>query len=231
MVPGSCGLTVCTAKPGTSETIKESQNPQAEAEVSPQVAPPTTAHSTDPADYNHTVFSAPGISRRRLKLAIPTMQLPPFPAFDHRPSFSDSRSKLQAHSLLNPLSQANISPSLPYTPVDQIIHTPLLPPEMPRFPKEKTNLLSPHTPQDPSSPLFHPLDTLRPRNASAHPRPLLCPRQLSYFHSIPTVSDSTSTSKVGGTLDASPGAPPTESLASPLILFQPNSPYGLERSF
>lgn len=237
MVSDSLDLIVCTVKPGSSKAIKESQKPQAEARVSPHVAPPTTAHSPHPADYNQTVFSAsPGISRKRPKLVIPTLhgQLPPFPAFDHRPSFSDSQSKLQTHSL-SPLSQADISPSLPYTPVDQITHTPLLPPEIPRFPREKTNLrvalvqqssseynTSPHTPQDPSSPLLHPLDTLRPRSASVHARPLLRPRQLSYFHSVPAVSDSTS--------DASSGAPRTESLASPLVLFQPNLPSGLKRA-
>lgn len=208
-----------------------------------QSVPQTAAHSTDPADYNHTVLStSPGIARKRPKLVIPTLhgQLPPFPTFDRRPSLSDSQPKLRPHS------QADLSPSSPYTPVDQITHTPLLPPEMPRFPREKTNLrvalaqqssseydtpiLSPHTPQDPPSPLLHPLDTLRPRNASAHLRPLLRPRQLSYFHSTPTVSDPTSSPKAGGTLDTSSGILRTESLASPLILFQPNLPSGLKRA-
>ena len=191
--------------------------------------------------------ASPGISRRRPKLVIPTLhgQLPPLPTFDHRPSFPDSQSKLQVHSLSLP-SPADMSPTLPYTPVEQITHTPLLPPEIPRFPREKTNLrvtlaqqssseyntpiLSPSTPQDPFSPLFHPLDTLRPRNVSSHLRPLLRPRQLSYFHSAPAVSDSTSSPKVGGTLDASSGVPNMESLASPLTLFQPNLSSGLKRA-
>lgn len=245
-MPRSCEFTICPVKPGTSKAIKDPKTSRAEA--SPQVAPPTVTHSTDPADYNHTVLpTSPGITRRRPKLVIPTLygQLPPLPAFDCRSSFPDSQSKLQAHSLIPP-SPADIPPSLPYTPVEQITHTPLLPPEIPRFPKEKTNLritlaqqssseyntpiLSPRTPQDPSSPLFHPLDTLRPRNASSHLRPLLRPRQLSYFHSAPTVSDSTSSPKVGGTLDASSGVPSTESLASPLILFQPSLSSGLKRT-
>ena len=245
MLPRSCELIICPVKPGTSKAIKELKNPQAEA--SPQVAPPTAVYSTDPVDCNHTVLAtSPGISRKRPKLVIPTLhgQLPPLPTFDRRPSFSDSQSKLQVHSL-SPPSPADISPSLPYTPVDQITHTPLLPPELPRFPRKKTNLritlaqqssseynspiLSPPTPQDPSSPLFHPLDTLRPRNPSSHLRPLLRPRQLSYFH---PVSDSTSSPKVGGTLDTNSGSgvPLTESLASPLTLFQPNLTSGLKRA-
>ena len=228
-----------------SKATKESPDPQVEAEALPQVTPLTAAHSTDPADYNHTVLPpSPGISRRRPKLIIPTLQgqLPPFPTFDHRPSPSDPQSKLQSHSLLSPSSQTEASPSLPYTPVEQITHTPVLPPEIPRFPREKTSLriifaqqssseyntpiLSPCTPQDPSSPLLHPLDTLRPRNATAHPRPLLRPRQLSYFHSV---SDSASSPKLGGTLDTSSGVLGTESLASPLTLFQPNLSSGLKR--
>ena len=210
----------------------------------PEVVPPTVAHSTDPTDYNHTVLpTSPGISRRRPKLVIPTLrgQLPPLPTFGRRPSFSDSQAKLQENSL-SPTSQADISPSLPYTPVEQITHTPVLPPEIPRFPRQKTNLrvilaqqssseyntpiLSPRTPQDPSSPLFHPPDTIRPRNISAHPRPLLRPRQLSYFHSV---SDSAFGSKVGSSSDTSSGVLRTESLASPLTLFQPNLPSGLKR--
>lgn len=213
------------------------------------VAPPTAAHSTDPEDYNHTVLpTSPGISRRRPRLVIPTLrgQLPPIPALDHRPSFSDLQAKPQSRSPLIPPSQADMSPSLPYTPVEQIAHTPLLPPEMPRFPREKTNfrvalthqssseyntpILSPRTPQDPSSPLLHPLDTLRPRSVSANPRPLLRPRQLSYFHPVPTVSDSTSSPRVGGTVDTNSSTLRTESLASPLILFQPNLPSGLKRA-
>lgn len=246
VLPCSCELIICPVKPGKSEAIKESKNPQ--TEPSPRVAPPTAAHFTDPADYNQTVLpTSPGISRKRPKLVIPTLhgQLPPLPTFDHRPSLPDSQSKLQPHSLSLP-SPANISPSIPYTPVEQITHTPLLPPEIPRFPREKTNLrvtlaqqpssecntpiLSPRTPQDPSSPLFHPLDTLRPRNTSSRLRPLLRPRQLSYFHSAPTVSDSTSSPRVGGTLDTASGVPHTESLASPLILFQPNLSSGLKRA-
>ena len=242
MVSVDCKFTACSAKTVTSKLVKE---PRVEAEVLPPVAPPTTVHSTDPADYNHAVLStSPGISRRRPKLVIPTLQgrLPPSPAFDHRPSSSGSQPKPQCHSPLGPPSQAETSPSLPYTPVEQITHTPLLPPEMPRFPREKTNLrvalahqssseyntpiLSPPTPQDPSSPL---LETLRPHSASANPRPLLRPRQLSYFHSVPTVSDSITSPKVGGALEAAPGVLRTESLASPLILFQPNLSSGLKR--
>ena len=246
MAFGSYELTDCPAKPATSNVTKKSEYPHVEAEVLPQVAPPTAARSTNPADYNHTVLPAlPGISRRRPKLVIPTLrgELPPVPTPDRCPSFPDS----QAKPPLNPPSQADISPSLPYTPVEQITHTPLLPPEMPRFPREKTNLrvalthqfssecntpiLSPRTPQDPSSPLLHPSDTLRPRpGVSANPRPLLRPRQLSYFHPVPTVSDSPSSSRVGGTVDTNSGILRTESLASPLILFQPNLPSGLKRS-
>lgn len=228
--------------------IKEYPNPQVAAEVIPQVAPPTAAHPTDPAGYNHaTLPNSTGISRRRPKLVIPTLsgQLPPVPTFVHRPSLSHSQSKLQPHSLLSPPSQPDTPPSLPYTPVEQITHTPLLPPEMPRFPRERTNLritlaqksssgyntpiLSPHTPQDPSSPLPHPSDTSHPRNSSANPRPLLRPRQLSYFHSTPAVSDpTTSNLGAGGTLDVSSGVFRTESLASPLTLFQPNLSSGLK---
>jgi len=240
-------LTGCPAKPGTSDVSKKSENPQVEVEVLPHVAPPTAAHSTDPKDYNHTVLPAsPGIARRRPRLVIPTLrgQLPSIPTLDYRPSFSDSQVKPQSRSPLNPPSQADMSPSLPYTPVEQIAHTPLLPPEMPRFPKEKTNLrvtmshqssseyntpiVSPRTPQDPSSPLLHTLDTLIPRSGSANPRPLLRPRQLSYFHSVPTVSDSSP--RVGGTVDTNSGILRTESLASPLILFQPNLSSGLKRA-
>ena len=228
---------------------KKPSIPQVEAEALPQVASSTAAHSTDPADYNHTVLpTSSGISRRRPRLVIPTLhgQLPSVPAFHRRPSFSDTQSKPQQHPPFNPPSQADISPSLPYTPVEQITHTPLLPPEMPRFPKEKTNLrvtlahqsssghdsptLSPRTPQDPSSPLLHPLDTLRPRNASANPRPLLRPRRLSYFHSAPAVSDSTSSPKIGGVVDTNSGVHRTESLASPLILFHPNLSSSLKRA-
>jgi hypothetical protein len=247
VLPGTHELIIYLVKSGVSKAIKDSKNLQAEA--LPQVALPIATHSTDPAaDYNHTVLStSPGISRRRPKLVIPTLrgQFPSPPTFDHRPSIPDSQSKLQAHSL-SPPSPANISPSLPYTPVEQITHTPLLPPEIPRFPRVKSNLrvtlaqqtssehntpvLSPCTPQDPSSPLFHPLDTLRPRSAASHLRPLLRPRQLSYFHSVPTVSDSTSSPKVGSTLDTSPSVPCTESLASPLVLFQPNLSSGLGRA-
>ena len=242
-------LTGPLAKILTSKVTKKSGNPQVEAEVLPHVAPPTAVHSTDPGDYNHTVLSAsPGISRRRPRLVIPTLrgQLPPIPTLDNRPSFSDSQAKPQSRSPLIPPSQADMSPSLPYTPVEQIAHTPLLPPEMPRFPKEKTNLraalthqsssgyntpiLSPHTPQDPSSPLLHSLDTLRPRSVSANPRPLLRPRQLSYFHSVSSISDSTSSPRVGGTVDANSSSLRTESLASPLILFQPNLSSGLKRA-
>jgi len=248
VVFGNYKLTNFPAKTATSTVTKEFENPRVEAEALPQVAPPTAAHFTDPADYNHTVLPAsPGISRRRPKLVIPTLcgQLPPIPTLDNRPSSSDPQPKPQLRSPLNPPSQANMSPSLPYTPVEQITHTPLLPPEMPRFPKEKTNLrvalthqssseyntpiLSPRTPQDPSSPLLHhPPDTLRPRSVSANPRPLLRPRQLSYFHPVPT--DSTSSPRIGGTVDASSGIHRTESLASPLILFQPNLPSGLKRA-
>jgi len=232
-------------QPGTSNITKDSQSPQVEAGDLPQVAPPTAAHSTDPADYNHTVLpTSSGISRRRPKLVIPTLQgqLPPLPTSGRRPPPSDSQSKLQEDSL-GPSSQADISPSLPYTPVEQITHTPVLPPEIPRFPRQKTNLrvtlaqqpsseyntpiLSPDTPQDPSSPLSRPSNTIRPQNVSTHPRPLLRPRQLSYFHSI---SDSTSGSKVGSALDTTSGVLRTESLASPLILFQPNLPSGLKRA-
>lgn len=247
MMPESRGLTDLPAKPTASKVTEESRDPRVVSEVLHQVAPPTAVYSTDPADYNHTMLSAsPGISRRRPKLVIPTLhgQLPPAPAFqDCRPSSPDSQFKPQPHSPLDPPSQADISPSLPYTPVEQITHTPLLPPEMPRFPREKTNLrvtlahqsssehntpvLSPHTPQDPSSPLLHPSDTLRPRNASVNPRPLLRPRQLSYFHSV---SDSISSPKVGGVIDTNSGVLRTESLASPLILFQPNLPSGLKRA-
>lgn len=245
MVSDSCQPVDCPAKPATSTATKKSPNTRVEAEVSPQVVSPTAAHSIDPADYNHTVLStSPGISRRRPRLVIPTLlgQLPPAPTFDHRPSFSDPES----HPPLNPPSQADISPSLPYTPVEQITHTPLLPPDMPRFPREKTNLrvtlahqsssgydtpiLSPRTPLDPSSPLLHPSDTIRPRNTSANPRPLLRPRRLSYFHSIPAVSDSASSPKVGGTINTNFGALRTDSLASPLILFQPNLSSGLKRT-
>ena len=244
----SCRLVVCPAKPATSKVAKKSQSSQVGIEALPQVASPTT-YSIDPADYNHSVLSTSlGISRKRPKLVIPTLrgELPPAPTFDHRPSFSDSQPKLQLDSPLNPPSQADISPSLPYTPVEQIAHTPLLPPEMPRFPREKTNLritlthqsssgcntpiLSPRSPQDPSSPLLHPSDILKPRNTFANPRPLLRPRQLSYFHSVPQVSDSTSSPKVGITLDTSSAVIRTESLASPLILFQPNLPSGLKRA-
>lgn len=246
MSPGTCRLIVSPVKTGTPKSTKASQDPRAEA--SPQVVPPTATHSTGSADHNHTVLpTLPGISRRRPKLVIPTLhgQLPPLPIFDHRPSLPDSQPKLRVYSL-SPSSPADISSSLPYTPVEQITHTPLLPPEIPRFPREKSNLrvtlaqqpsseynspvLSPRTPQDPSSPLFHPLDTLRPRNAPPRLRPLLHPRKLSYFHPVPTVSDSTSSPKVGGTLDTSSGVPCAESLASPLTLFQPNLSSGLKRA-
>lgn len=249
MVSHSCKPDGYIAKPAASTATKISQKQQAEDEVSSQTALPTAAHSTNPADYNHTVLPASsGISRRRPRLVIPTLhgQLPLAPIFDHCPSSSDSQPKSQPQSSLDPPSQADISPSLPYTPVDQITHTPLLPPEMPRFPREKTNLrvtlahqsssgcdspiLSPRTPQDASSPLLHVPDTLRPRNASLNPRPLLRPRQLSYFHSAPTVSDYTSSSKIGGTVDTNPGVLRTESLASPLILFQPNLSSSLKRA-
>ena len=233
------------AKTAISNVAKKSENP----ETLPQVAPPAAAHSIDPEDYNHNVLPvSPGISRRRPRLVIPTLrgELPPIPTLDNRPSFSDLQAKPQSHSPLNPPSQADVSPSLPYTPVEQITHTPLLPPEMPRFPREKANLrvamgnqsssgyntpiLSPRTPQDPSSPLLHPLDTLRPRSVSANPRPLLRPRQLSYFHPVPTVSDSTSSHRVAGIVDTNSGILRTESLASPLILFQPTLSSGLKRS-
>ena len=246
MVSCSCELVGCPEKPATSKATKKSHHPQVEAEVLSHVALPTAAHSTNPADYNHTVLpTSPGISRRRPKLIIPTLhgQLPPAPVFGHHPSSSDLQLNPQPHSPLNPPSQADISPSLPYTPVEQIAHTPLLPPDMPRFPKEKTNLrvalvhlsssrcntptLSPCTPQDPSSPLLHPSDTLRPRNASANLRPLLRPRQLSYFHSTPTASDSVSSPKAGGTVDTNSGV---QSLASPLILFQQNLYSSLKRA-
>ena len=249
VVSDSYELTACLAKTATSNVTKKSENPQVEIEVLPQVAPPTAAYSADPDDYNRNVLSAsPGISRRRPRLVIPTLrgQLPPIPTIDHCPSFSDSHAKLQSRPPLNPPPQADMSPSLPYTPVEQIAHTPLLPPEMPRFPREKTNLrvamsnqssseyntpsLSPRSPQDPSSPLLYPLDTVRPRSVSANPRPLLRPRQLSYFHSVPTISDSTSGPRVGGTVDTNSVIPRTESLASPLILFQPNLSSGLKRA-
>lgn len=217
--------------------VEESRDPQAAQKVFPKPTPTATTHSTDPADYDHTVLpTSPGISRRLPKLLIPALhnQIPPIPPIDHRPPSADSQHKAQPHSL-NPLLQANTSPPLPYTPLDQIAHTPLLPPEMPRFPRVKTNLrvtlahqssseyntpiLSPRTPQDLTSPLLHPLDTLRPRNASANPRPLLRPRQLSYFHPIPTGSDSAPSPKVGSTLDTNSAVSRTDSLASPLILF------------
>ena len=247
MVFGNCELIKSPAKTTIFNVTKKSANPQKEVKVLPQVAPPTAARSTDPADYDHTVLPAsPGISRRRPKLVIPTLrgQLPPIPSIDRRPSFSDPQAKPQPYSPLNPPSQANMSPSLPYTPVEQITHTPLLPPEMPRFPREKTNLrvalthqssseyntpiLSPRTPQDPSSPLLQMADTLRPRSVSSNPRPLLRPRQLSYFHPVPT--DSTSSPRIGGTADTGSAILRTESLASPLILFQPNLPSGLKRA-
>lgn len=139
-----------------------------------------------------------------------------------------------------------MSPSLPRTPLDQITHTPPLPPEIPRFSKAKANLrialahqsssecyipiLSPSVPQDPASPLFHPLDALRSRGASANPRPMLRPRQLSYLHSITAGSDPISSPKLGKTQDTNSSIPRTESLASPLILFQPSLSFGLERS-
>ena len=223
--------------------VDESEDPQAEHEPS---APPTITCSTDPADYNHTILStSPGISRRRPKLIIPTLhnQLPPIPTINHRPSSAESLPKPQPPSLLSLPPQADAPPSLPHTPLDQIAHTPLLPPEIPRFTRVKTDLrvtltnqsssgynttiLSPRASQDPASPLFHPLDTPRPSNASANPRPLLRPRQLSYFHSISIGSDSTSSPKVGNALDTNPGALRTESLASPLILFKPTLPSGL----
>ena len=219
-------LAVCPVKPIRSKGVEQSQDPRAEPEVSPK---------PDPVDYNHTVLPAsPGISRRPPKLVIPTLhrQLSSFPTFDHHPSSVDSQPKSQPHSL-SPPSQANISPFLPHTPLEQIAHTPLLPPEIPRFLRVKphlrvahqptfecnTPILFPSIPQDPVSPLFHPLDTLRPPNASANPRPLLRPRQLSYFHSVPTRSDSSP--RVS---DVSSTVPRTESLASPLVLFQPALP-------
>jgi len=225
-----------------SKVVGESEGSQEEQELSLNPTPPTTARSIDPADYNHAILTTlPGISRRRPKLVIPALhnQLPLIPILGHRPSSADSLSKSQPHSLLDPPSQADVSSPLPHTPLEQITHTPLVPPEIPRFNRTKTNLrvtlthqssseydtpvLSPRVPQDPTSPLFHPLDALRPRNASANPRPLLRPRQLSYFHSVSAGPDSTSSPKV----DTSSGVLRTESLASPLILFQPTMPSGL----
>lgn len=224
--------------------VVESGGPQAEHELSLKPAPSTMAHSADPLDYNHTILpTSPGISRRRPKLVIPTLhnQFPPIPTHNHPPSSADSLPKLQPHSLLSHPSRTDGSPSLPHTPVEQITHTPLLPPEIPRFTRAKSNLrvnlayqsssecntpiFSPRTPQDPTSPLFHPLDTLRPRNASTTSRPLLRPRQLSYFHSVSAGSDPAS--KAGNPLDASSGVLRTESLASPLILFHPTLSSGL----
>lgn len=202
----------------------------------------------NPTDYNHTLLSAlPGISRRRPKLVIPTLhnQLPTIPTFNRPPSFADSQPRSQSHTL-SPLSQEDISPSLPHTPLEQITHTPLLPPEMPRFHRMKptlhvtlahqsssgsnTPIISPRPPQDPATPLLHPLDTLRPSDVSANPRPLLRPRQLSYFHPATAVSDSPSIAKADSTRDAIPRVLRTESLASPLILFQPSFPSGLKRT-
>lgn len=230
-----------------SKLVNSSGNSQLEHELSLNHAQPTVARSADPVDYNHTILPAsPGISRRRPKLVIPTLQnqLPPIPTFDRPPSSADSLPKSQPHFfLLSPPPQTEVSPSLPYTPLEQITHTPLLPPEIPRFTRVKTNLrvtlanqcsseyntpiLSPRASQDPASPLFHPLDTLRSRNASANPRPLLRPRQLSYFHSVSAGPASTPSPKVGGALDTSSGTLRTESLASPLILFQPTWPPSL----
>ncbi|KAF9792236.1 hypothetical protein BJ322DRAFT_1027867 [Thelephora terrestris] len=220
-----------------SKVTEVSQHPRLVQSVSPKPTPPTTAPSTDPADYDHTILpTSLGISRRLPKLVIPTLhnQLPPIPPLDLRPFSADSQYRLQPHSL-TPLLQADISPSLPHTPLDQITHTPLLPPEMPRFPRVKTDLrvtlahqssseyntptTSPCTPRDLASPLLHPLEASRPRNTSANPRPLLRPRQLSYFHPVPNGSNAVSNSKVGSTLDTNSAALPTESLASPLILF------------
>lgn len=230
-----------------SKVADESEDPQAEHELPLKSAPQTTAHSTNPADYDHTILqTSAGISRKRPRLVIPTLyhQLPPVPTF-HHPSCADPLPRSQTHSLLVP--PQDVSPSLPHTPLEQIAHTPLLPPEIPRFTRVKANLrvnladqssseyntpiLSPRALQDPSSPLFHPLDTLRPRNSSANPRPLLRPRQLSYFHSVSAGPDSTSNPKGGDAFDTSSGLIRTESLASPLILFQPTLPSGLGPTF
>lgn len=229
--------------------LVKSEVTRGERTVSPEPASPTTTHSTDPVDYNHTVLPrSPGISRRRPKLVIPTLrnQLPSNPTSNHRSSSTDSQLELQSPPLFSLLLQGDMSPSLPRTPLDQITHTPPLPPEMPRFSKAKTNLrialahqssseyyapvLSPDASQDPASPLFPPLDTRRPRSDSANSRPMLRPRQLSYLHSIPAVSDSISSPKLGNTSDTGSSIPRTESLASPLILFQPSLSSGLKRS-
>ena len=227
--------------------VDECEDSLEEREPSLDPAPPTTVPSADPADYDHTILTtSPGISRKRPKLVIPSLrnQLTLIPTLDHRPSSAaDSLPKSQLHSLLGPPSQGNVSPSLPHTPLEQIAHTPLLPPEIPRFVRAKSNLrvtlahrsspgyntptLSPYVPQDPTSPLFHPLDAVRPRNSSANPRPLLRPRQLSYFNSISAGPDSSSSPKVSDPLDISSGVLRTESLASPLILFQPTTSFNL----